>query len=117
LKVRNYRQIEGSQEAPGVLMRVVAGPGEGAPNFVMRIFEIQPQSSTPYHSHAWEHEVFVISGDGAVRGVDGEKQLCEGDAIFVAPNEQHCFANSGDGPLRLVCVVPLVNGRLPGTSS
>ena len=100
-----------------MLMRVVAGPDEGAPNFAMRIFEIQPQSSTPYHSHAWEHEVFVISGHGAVTGAEGQKQLGEGDAIFVASNEQHCFANTGDGLLRLVCVVPLISGRLPGSPS
>lgn len=97
-------------------MRVVAGPDDGAPNFAMRVIEIEPRSSTPYHSHAWEHEVFVISGQGAARTVEGEKQLGEGDAIFVASNEQHCFANTGDDLLRLVCVVPLINGRLPGIS-
>ena len=99
-----------------MLMRVVAGPDDGAPNFAMRVIEIEPRSSTPYHSHAWEHEVFVISGQGAARTVEGEKQLGEGDAIFVVSNEQHCFANTGDDLLRLVCVVPLINGRLPGIS-
>lgn len=115
MKVQNYRQVEGKEEVPGVVMHIVAGPDEGAPNFAMRLFEIQPQSATPYHSHAWEHEVFVVSGRGAVRNIEAERQLNEGDAILVAPNEQHSFANTGDDVLRLICVVPLVDGRLPGT--
>ena len=115
MKVKSYRQVEYREEAPGVLMRIVAGPDDGAPNFAMRVFEIQPSSSTPYHSHTWEHEVFVLSGRGVVKSTEGEKQLGEGDAIFVAPDEEHCFANIGDDILRLICVVPLVGGRLPGT--
>ncbi|MDH5364115.1 MAG: hypothetical protein OEW82_02955 [Dehalococcoidia bacterium] len=52
MKVQNYREVEGKEDVPGVIMRIVAGPAEGVPNFAMRVFEIQPQSSTPYHSHA-----------------------------------------------------------------
>jgi len=114
MKVHNYRQIEGKKDIPGVLLRVLVGPNEGAPNFAMRLFEIQPGSSTPYHSHTWEHEVFIISGRGLAKGVELEKQVGEGDAVFVAPDEQHCFANTGDELLRLICVVPLVEGRMPG---
>jgi len=27
--------------------------------------------------------------------------------VFVAPNEDHCFINTGSGPLRFICVIPL----------
>ena len=117
MKVQNYRQVEGREEPPGVVIRVVAGPAEGAPNFAMRVFEIEPASSTPFHSHAWEHEIFVVSGRGIIRGADTERQLGEGDAIMVLPDEPHCFANTGDDILRLICVVPLINGKLPGIPS
>jgi quercetin dioxygenase-like cupin family protein len=113
MKVQNYRQVERKEEVPGVIMRIVAGPEEGAPNFVMRLFEIQPQSSTPYHSHAWEHEVFVLSGSGVVRHEQAETQLSEGDVVFVAPDEQHSFVNKGENLLRFICVIPLVDGKLP----
>jgi quercetin dioxygenase-like cupin family protein len=79
MKIRNYRQVEGIKAAPGVLMRVVAGPAEGAPTFVMRVFEIQQGSTTPFHSHDWEHEVFVLGGQGVVRGAGKESPLREGD--------------------------------------
>jgi quercetin dioxygenase-like cupin family protein len=38
----------------------------GAPNFVMRLFEIDPDGYSPFHTHAWEHEVFVLEGEGTV---------------------------------------------------
>ncbi|MBN2187172.1 MAG: cupin domain-containing protein [Dehalococcoidia bacterium] len=94
-------------------MRIVAGPEDGAPNFVMRVFEVQPQSSTPYHSHNWEHEVFVLSGSGVVRHAQAETQLSEGDVVLVALNEQHSFINTGEGIFRFICVIPLVDGKLP----
>lgn len=114
MKVQNYRQVEGREEPPGVVMRVVAGPAEGAPTFAMRVFEIQPESATPFHIHPWEHEVFVLSGQGAVRGADTEKPLSEGDAVLVLPDEPHCFANTSKDIFRVICVVPLVDGRMPG---
>ena len=62
MKIQNYRDVKGNAAAPGVTMKVVAGPDEGAPSFVMRVFEIEPGGATPHHAHAWEHEMFVIEG-------------------------------------------------------
>ncbi|HCP60102.1 MAG TPA: hypothetical protein DIT43_00775, partial [Dehalococcoidia bacterium] len=80
---------------------------DGAPTFIMRVFEVKPGSSTPSHSHSWEHEVFVLSGKGIVKGREKEGLLGEGTVVFVAPNEDHCFINTGSGPLRFICVIPL----------
>ena len=117
MKVQNYRQVDGMEAAPGVVMRVVAGPAEGAPTFAMRVFEIEPGCATPSHSHAWEHEVFVISGQGVLRGAGTERRLDEGDAAMVLPDETHSFANAGSDICRLICVVPLVDGKVPGMPS
>ncbi len=117
MRIRNYRQVQGIKATPGVLMRVVAGPAEGAPTFVMRVFEIQAGSATPLHSHAWEHEVFVLAGQGVVRGAGRESPLREGDAVTVLPNEQHSFLNTGRDVFRMICVVPLVNGKMPGMAA
>jgi quercetin dioxygenase-like cupin family protein len=114
MKIRNYRQVEGVKAAPGVTMRVVAGPAEGAPTFVMRVFEIQQGSATPLHTHPWEHEVFVLAGKGVVRSGGRETVLAEGDAATVLPNEQHSFLNAGKDIFRMICCVPLVNGKMPG---
>ena len=114
MKIQNYRQVAGMAAAPGVVMRVVAGPDEGAPTFVTRIFEIQPGSTTPHHSHPWEHEVFVVAGRGTLKNSNTEKSLKEGDAVMVLPDESHSFLNTGKDMLRIICVVPLVDGKMPG---
>jgi len=114
MKVQNYRQVEGITAAPGVTMRVVAGTAEKAPTFVMRIFEIETGSATPLHTHPWEHEMFVVKGQGALKSGNMEKPLKEGDAIMVLPGEQHSVFNTGKGLLTMICVVPLVDGKMPG---
>jgi len=115
MKINNYQDVAAKELVTGVTMRVVAGPEHGAPTFAMRLFELQPGSSTPQHSHDWEHEVFVIAGRGILRSAEGELKLGEGDAVLVPPGEQHCFANTGNAVLRLICVVPLIGGQMPGT--
>jgi quercetin dioxygenase-like cupin family protein len=114
MKIQNYRQVGGVKAAPGVTMRVVAGPAEGAPTFVMRVFEIEPGSATPHHVHAWEHEMFVVKGQGTLKSGSLERPLAGGDVVTVLPDEKHSVLNSGKGLLTVICVVPLVDGRMPG---
>ena len=114
MKIQNYRDVSGTEAVPGVVMRVVAGPAEGAPTFVMRVFEIEPGCGTPHHTHAWEHEMFVLEGQGVLKSGNTERPLLEGDVITVLSNEQHSFMNTGKGMLRVICVVPLVDGMMPG---
>jgi quercetin dioxygenase-like cupin family protein len=114
MKIHNYRQVQSISAAPGVTMRVVAGTAEGAPTFVMRVFEIQPGSATPFHAHPWEHEIFVLAGKGIARSGSNETALGEGDTALVPPNEKHSFLNAGKDIFRMICVVPLINGKMPG---
>ena len=114
MKIQNYRQVKAITAAPGVTMRIVAGTAEKAPTFVMRVFEIQSGSATPLHAHPWEHEVFVLGGKGVVRSAGKETPVQEGDAAMVLPNEQHSFLNTGKDMFRMICVVPLVDGKMPG---
>ena len=106
---RNYLQIEPVEDAPGVLRRAVIGAEDGAPRFAMRVFDVSPGSSTPFHSHWWEHEVFVLSGEGRVKIREGEKSIAEGTVVYVEPDEEHCFTNSGSDVLRFICVIPIKN--------
>lgn len=81
---------------------------DGAPNFAMRLFEVEPGCDTPFHTHPEEHEVFVVGGEGLVRGESGDVPLKEGMVVFVSPNEKHQFVNRGEGTLRFLCVIPLL---------
>jgi quercetin dioxygenase-like cupin family protein len=95
------------EDIVGVSMRVVISAEDGAPNYVMRVFDIQPGGHTPYHTHAWEHEVYVLEGKGTVRHGDKEHALEKGTFVFVPPHEEHNFTNTGDGVLSFICVVPV----------
>jgi quercetin dioxygenase-like cupin family protein len=108
--VRNYEQVDAEEaaEAEGVTMRVVIGRDQGAPNFVMRVFDVGPGASTPLHTHNWEHEVFVLAGQGRVYGGGDEEPLGAGDTVFIPSMELHRFVNEGYDPLRFICVIPLL---------
>ena len=107
MKVSKYLDTKPIQELPGVVKREVINADDGAPNFCMRVFDVEPGSSTPSHSHGWEHEIFVVSGRGVVVGEGKETQIAKDSVIFVPPDEHHCFMNNGDEVLRFICVIPL----------
>jgi quercetin dioxygenase-like cupin family protein len=106
--VRNREQVEAvtyEGEAKGVEMRPLITEREGAPHFAMRVFDLAPDGHTPYHTHEWEHEVYVLSGSGSVRSKSGERTLRPGDSVFVAPQEEHQFTAGTQG-LQFICCVP-----------
>ena len=107
MKVSKYLDSKPVQELPGVVKREVINADDGAPNFCMRVFEVEPGKSTPHHSHQWEHEVFVLSGRGVVVGEQGETQIARDSVVFVPPDERHRFVNNGSEVLRFICVIPL----------
>jgi quercetin dioxygenase-like cupin family protein len=79
----------------------------GAPNFELRYIEIPPGGQSSLGSHPHEHEVFVIEGQGLVKGAEGETTLTPGMAVFVPGDEIHQWINtSRDAPFGFVCVVP-----------
>jgi len=95
--------------ASGVRMRLMVGREDGAPNFAMRQFEVEPAGHTPLHQHNYEHEVLVVAGQGElVVSEDGQetREIRDGDTIFVPANRIHQFRNTGSQPLKFVCLVP-----------
>jgi quercetin dioxygenase-like cupin family protein len=106
-KVDDVRQDDVAAEgAAGVKIRWLITKEDGAPTFAMREFELAPGGHTPYHAHDWEHEVYVLEGEGVVAGEEGEFQLEAGTVVLVPPNEKHNFKNTGSEVLRFLCVVP-----------
>lgn len=78
----------------------------GAPNFAMRLFEMESGGNSPFHAHAWEHEMFVLDGEGVVVSAEGQKPIRSGTVVFVPPDEKHQFKNTGKKTLRFLCLVP-----------
>ena len=98
---------EKAEGVDGVTIRWVIDKNTGAPNFAMRIFDIQPGSNTPLHRHDWEHEIYVLEGEGAAVAEDGEHPVRTGDAVFVPGGDLHSFRNTSGGLLRVMCLIPL----------
>ncbi|WP_025321740.1 cupin domain-containing protein [Deferrisoma camini] len=110
MKVGNLEEIEATpvrmEGAQGVRMRIVIGEGQGAPNFVMRVFDVDPGGHTPYHTHDFEHEVFVLEGHGTLLEEGRSTPLGPGDVVYVPPGALHRFLASDEQGLRFICVVP-----------
>ncbi len=110
MKVVQYQQVEAApvdmEGAVGCRVRCLVGEPDGAPSFSMRQFEVAPGGNTPKHTHAYEHEVFVLEGAGVVLEGDVEHPLSPGSVIFVRPNELHQFRNTGSGPFKFICLIP-----------
>ncbi len=89
----------------GVQLRVMVSEADGAQNFALRVFDLEPEGNTPFHTHAWEHEVYVLSGSGQVRRETDAVDITAGTALFVAPDEKHSFVAGADG-MSFICVIP-----------
>ncbi|RLB66216.1 MAG: hypothetical protein DRH04_09715, partial [Deltaproteobacteria bacterium] len=91
--------------AEGVSVRWVISDADGAKNFAMRVFDLEPNGHTPYHDHDWEHEVFILSGSGVARVEGQDTPLVSGDVVFVPGGEKHNFQAGPEG-LTFICLVP-----------
>jgi len=79
---------------------------DSAPNFTMRRFMVEPGGFTFYHTHDYEHEVYILAGEGIVRTKDAELKIKKDVAILVIPNEVHQFINNGNEDLVFLCIIP-----------
>lgn len=99
----NEVEMEGVK---GASMAVMVGRSDGAPNFALRSFRVEPGGHTPRHSHDFEHEVYVVAGEGTVLLGDTEHAIKAGDVIYVQAEQEHQF-KSGASDLRFLCMVPV----------
>lgn len=94
-------------------VRWLVGQEDQAPTFAMRKFKVEPGGYTPRHSHPYEHEVYVLAGEGVVFEGDEKHSLAPGSVVFVKPDEVHQFRNTGETPLEFLCMVPNVSYTAP----
>lgn len=107
--IKSYKQVSPTSYpgvSEGVQIREMITDQDGAPNFAMRVFDVQAGASTPFHTHDWEHEVYIISGTGRVRTEGKETAFKAGDSVYIAPNEQHCFVADSTTPIQMICCIP-----------
>lgn len=96
-------EVEGAR---GAKIRWLISEKDGAPIFATRMFEVEPSGFTPYHSHSWEHENFILEGEGVLSTEDGDKPFKKGDIIYVPSGMKHNYRNTGKGILKFLCMIP-----------
>ncbi len=77
-----------------------------APTFAMRVFTIYPGGHINPHDHPWEHEIFILSGNGRIRIGSNWYDVKKGFYIYVPPNVEHEYINNGSEPMEFICVIP-----------
>jgi len=88
-------------------VRPLVTQGDGASTFSMVLLELAPGGSTPAHTHQREEEIFVKSGSGIVKYSGEQTPVGPGSVLFIGPNEDHQFVNSGDEIMELLCVTQI----------
>ena len=110
MKVKNSQSVESQvvdmEGAAGCTVRWLVGEKDGAPTFAMRQFEVEPGGHTPKHHHPYEHEIYVLEGDGLALEGDQQHPLKQGDVVLVKPGEVHQFQNTGTQPMKVLCLIP-----------
>jgi quercetin dioxygenase-like cupin family protein len=110
MKVFNYENVKADpvseNGAVNIKVRWLITKDIGAPNFAMRLFEVAKGGYSPLHTHPWEHEVFILEGQGVVTGGKKATPFKPNDVVYVPPDERHQFKNTGAKTLKFLCLVP-----------
>ena len=112
--VVNFKEREETSvemaESKDVYMRWLVGRRTGAKTYAMRHFEIKPGGIIPLHSHAEEHEIFVLEGEAKMIGGKEIMVAKKDDVVYVPSDEPHGYDNTnGTSSFRFICVIPLLN--------
>lgn len=114
MMVKKFSEVEKTaiqkEGVKGTSIRWLIGQDSGAPNFYLRLFELEIGGHSPFHAHPWEHEVYVLEGKGKLNTPDRSYPLEKDCFALVLPGEEHQFENCGAGPFKFLCIIP-TNGQ------
>jgi quercetin dioxygenase-like cupin family protein len=106
MRIISYKEVEAKKVEGSFELKIRWLNNEGSRNFAVRHIEIGPNGYSPYHSHPWEHEIFVLEGNGTAIGNRAVKAVSVGDLISIPAGETHQIKNTGKSILRILCMIP-----------
>jgi quercetin dioxygenase-like cupin family protein len=103
-------QVEGlgKEGAEKVKVRYLLDERQGSERFALRLYTVEKGGHTPLDQHQYEHQVYIVSGQGLLKQSKEDAQalrtLRTGDAMFIPSNAVHQFINERDEPFVFLCV-------------
>jgi tRNA-Thr(GGU) m(6)t(6)A37 methyltransferase TsaA len=90
----------------GVTVRLLWPTTDDGASYILQLVEVAPGAVTPPLQYAYRHEIYVLSGEGILRGKSQEYTLVPDDTIFIQPHEEHQFSNTYTELFRFLSVIP-----------
>lgn len=93
--------------AEKVRVRYLIDERHGSHRFAVRLYTVEKGGHTPLDEHAYEHQVYVLSGRGMLKQSKEAgplKPLRAGDTVFIPSKAVHQFSNEWDEPFVFLCV-------------
>ncbi len=98
----------GKKDAEKVKVQYLVDERQGSERFALRLYTVEKGGHTPLDQHEYEHQVYVLSGQGLVKQSKENPQalrtLRAGDTVFIPSNAVHQFINERDEPFVFLCV-------------
>lgn len=108
MRIKNENELKFEptklEGAKGVYRKYLIIGEDGAQKFYMRMYKVEKNGYTPLHKHVYEHEVFILNGEGVIVSDKGEIPIKKGDAIYIDSNELHQLKNYKGEPLIFICI-------------
>ncbi len=86
--------------------KVVIGRADGARQFIVRYFRVEPGGWTAHEKHPHDHGIVILHGRAQVLLGNREVVVGPRDAVYISPDEVHQLKALGDDPLGFLCIVP-----------
>ena len=103
--------------APEITKRIVFGPEQDWPDYVMRCFTLEGSAAVPLHTHEWPHYVVVLQGRGELHFNGRVHELEPMSWAFVPPDSEHSFVKTSREQFVFLCIVPKHGDVPPGAQS
>ena len=79
---------------------------DGANTFAMRVITVGEDGHINLHYHPWEHEIFILEGEADIQIGSNKYHVSEGHFLYIPPNVEHEYWNSGKSILKFICLIP-----------
>ena len=98
---------EEGEKTTGTWIQWLIREKQEAKNYAMRLFTMEPNAKIAKHYHPWEHEIFVLSGEGIIGVGDKEVKVHAGNFLYIEPDIPHWYRNESDKEFKFLCIIPI----------